>query len=101
MCKMAKPAKRPFFFLSLVFLLVCICGLVAHFLADNLDHVGWEMAIEASDFDPPHHDHHEENFLLPGVDMAGVPGGLLMTNSDSTSNNLPHSVSPQLSPPKI
>jgi len=98
---MAKHITRSLHYLHLVFLCLCLLGILAHFLADNLDHVGWETSVETSHFDPSHHDQHEDNFLLPGVNLAGAPGGLIMANSTHNSNILSHSISPQLPPPKI
>jgi hypothetical protein len=81
-------------------LVICLAGLSAHFLADNLEHFMWESAADSYSADANHSDHQDENSLLSGQehvdDVASIRPSLM---EGCLFRHLP-SISPLLPPPK-
>jgi hypothetical protein len=87
---------------KMIFLLtLCLGGLSAHFLADNIEHFPWQPVAETFSFQADHGDHQEITTLViklvPARPIASVQCAPLQDNLFRLFPPL----SPLLNPPKF
>ncbi len=85
----------------LFILIICLGGLSAHSLADEIGYFIWEPIVETSGLDGDHGNHQDENSLSIIPDSSELFAGIQWLSADYRIHKILPSLNPRLPPPKF